>query len=142
MKNTILTDTCFWLGLLDPSDQYHVNSKAIADLLQENDTIIPWPCLYEAISTHLVKKRERLLFMEEIIERENIILLDDSEYKQEALRQTFEFNRIHGFAFSLVDCVIREILKDVSLNINYMVTFNEKDFRDICDIRKVEIIAE
>lgn len=142
MNKVILTDTCFWLGLVDPSDQFHSTSNAIAALLEGNQIIFPWPCLYETISTHLARRRERLLLLEEIISKPNITLLDDSEYKAEALKQVFQFNRTSGYTYSLTDGVIREILKDISLRVNYLVTFNEPDFKDICDLRLIEIIKE
>lgn len=79
MNKIILTDTCFWLGLVDPTDQFHPSSLAIAELIENNNIIFPWPCLYETISTHLTRRRERLLYLEEIISKPNIILLEDNE---------------------------------------------------------------
>jgi len=140
MNKVIITDTCFWIGLVDNKDQFHKTSLAIADLLQDNQILFPWPCLYETISTHLTRRRERLLYFEEIISKSNIILFNENDYKVEALKQVFQLNRISGFTFSLTDSVIREILKDVSVRINYLVTYNLPDFQDICDQRGIEII--
>ena len=42
--------------------------------------------------------------------------------------------------YSLVDAVIREILKDKNLQIDYLATFNTRDFIDICAKRKIEIV--
>ena len=140
MNKVIITDTCFWIGLVDNKDQFHETSLAIADLLQDNQILFPWPCLYETISTHLTRRRERLLYFEEIISKSNIILFNENDYKVEALKQVFQLNRISGFTFSLTDSVIREILKDVSVRINYLVTYNLPDFQDICDQRGIEII--
>lgn len=142
MNKIILTDTCFWLGLVDPTDQFHASSLAIAELIEDNNIIFPWPCLYETISTHLTRRRERLLFLEEVISKPNIVFLEDSEYKNEALRHVFQFNRTAGFTYSLTDSVIREILKDINVKVNYLVTYNEPDFKDICDQRQIEIINE
>ena len=140
MNKFCLTDTCFWLGLVDPADQYNCLSLTIADLIKDNNIIIPWPCLYETISTHLIRRRERLLYLEEIISKPNIILLEDSEYKNEAFNQVFQYNLTKGFTFSLTDCVIREILKDTNLKVHYLVTYNECDFIDLCNKREIEII--
>ncbi|HKM12478.1 MAG TPA: hypothetical protein PL115_01120 [Bacteroidales bacterium] len=142
MKKIILTDTCFWLGLVDPKDQFHALSLAIAELVEGNTVIFPWPCLYETISTHLARRRERLFVLEKIISKPNIVLLEDSKYKDEALKQVFTYNRKAGFTFSLTDSVIREILKDINVTVNYLVTYNERDFKDICDQRLIEIINE
>ena len=70
------------------------------------------------------------------------MLLEDSKYKDEALKQVFTYNRKAGFTFSLTDSVIREILKDINVTVNYLVTYNERDFKDICDQRLIEIINE
>lgn len=142
MNKVIITDTCFWIGLVDTKDQFHKTSLAIEDLLQDNQILFPWPCLYETISTHLTRRRERLLYFEEIISKSNVILFNDNDYKVEALKQVFQHNRTSGFTFSLTDSVIREILKDVSVRINYLVTYNLPDFQDICDQRRIDIINE
>lgn len=142
MNKVIITDTCFWIGLVDTKDQFHKTSLAIADLLQDNQILFPWPCLYETISTHLTRRREILLYFEEIISKSNVILFNDNDYKVEALKQVFQHNRTSGFTFSLTDSVIREILKDVSVRINYLVTYNLPDFQDICEQRRIDIINE
>ena len=141
MPKIILTDTCFWLGLVDPTDQYHEMSKTVAELITGYDIIFPWPCLYETISTHLTRRRERLLFLEEFINKPNIILLDDAIYKTNALTEVFQLNRLSGFTYSLTDSVIREILKDINVKINYLATFNNSDFEDICQLRQIEIVS-
>jgi len=41
---------------------------------------------------------------------------------------------------SLVDNVLREMLKDINLRIGILITANEKDFIDICSQRNIEII--
>ena len=35
--------------------------------------------------------------------------------------------------------LIRFILNDVNLKIHFLVTFNEKDFMDVCQERRIEI---
>ena len=142
MNKVILTDTGFWLGLIDPTDQFHSFAMNIADLIEGNRIIFPWPCLYETISTHLTRRRERLLLLEEILSKPNIIYLEDNEYKIEALNQVFQFNRSVDFTYSLTDCVIREIIKDIDVRVDYLVTFNERDFKDVCDQRFIEIINQ
>lgn len=142
MKKIFLTDSCFWLGLIDPTDQFHEMSNAIVELIEEQEyqIIFPWPCLYETISTHLTRRRERLLYLERLIKKPEIVLFDDSDYKVNALEKLFELNSYSGFTYSLTDCVIREILNDVNIKVNYLVTFNNSDFEDICQVRQIEIL--
>ena len=141
MAKIVLTDTCFWLGLVDPTDQYHGMSNAAAELIEGYTLIFPWPCLYETISTHLTRRRERLLYLERFINKPNIILFDDAKYKTAALTEVFQLNRTSGFTYSLTDSVIREILKDIDVKVNFLLTFNNSDFEDICQHRQIEIIG-
>ncbi|MGB1204020.1 MAG: hypothetical protein ACPG5B_00150 [Chitinophagales bacterium] len=41
---------------------------------------------------------------------------------------------------SLVDMIIRNILKDINIRVDYLVTDNTRDFADVCAMRGVEII--
>ena len=140
MAKIILTDAGFWLGLVDPKDQFHESSNTIAEMIEGYNILFPWPCLYETISTYLVRRRERLLYLEKFIKRPNIFLFDDKDYKLTVLEEVFQLNRISGFTYSLTDSVIREILKDINVKVNYLVTFNDEDFKDLCSMRKIEII--
>jgi predicted nucleic acid-binding protein len=140
MNKTILTDSCFWLGLVDNNDQHHDKSAAIADLIDPYQIIVPWPILYETVSTYLARRRSQLILLEELITRPNVLLFDDKDYKDEALRQVLNSNRQAGYTYSLTDGVIREILKDINVRLHYFVTFNQRDFIDICVNRQIEII--
>src|ERR1700733_9236511 len=134
MAKIVLTDTCFWLGLIDPTDQYHDVANDVAELIEGYQIIFPWPCLYETISTHLSKRRERLLVLEKFIKKPDIVLFEDSNYKANALEEVFRLNSFFGYTYSLTDSIIREMLKDVDIKVNYLATFNDKDFIDICQL--------
>lgn len=140
MAKIILTDTCFWLGLVDPTDQHHEKSKVISELINDSKILIPWPCLYETVSTHLARSRDRMLYFESIIKKPEIELIDDSSYKTAAMDEVFEFNRYHGYTYSLADSVIREMLRDINLKVHYLVTYNSRDFNDVCTKRQIEIL--
>lgn len=78
--------------------------------------------------------------MEEFIKKPEVILFDDTNYKVNAIEEVFNLNRVTGFTYSLTDSVIREILKDINVKINYLATFNNSDFEDICQLRQIEIV--
>lgn len=145
MNNIVLTDTGFWLGLLDPKDQYHSASNVIAEIIEGNRIVFPWPCLYETLKTRLIKRKESLIKLEQKILKpgSNVYsLLDDKDYKDEALRQVFQQNRFNNRNLSLTDCVIREILKDSRVRVDYFITFNAEDFIDICNQRNIKLIDQ
>lgn len=140
MSKIVLTDSCYWLGLVDPKDQHHETSIAIGELINNFKIIVPWPCLFESVSTRLVRNKERTIFFENVIRKPEIELFDDDKYRYNALTQVFELNRVRGNSYSLVDSVLREILKDKNVRIDYLVTFNERDFQDLCDERQIVIV--
>jgi predicted nucleic acid-binding protein len=144
MSKIVLTDTCYWIGLLDSKDQHHDASTVISDLLINQKIVIPWPCLYETISTYLIRRKDRLSLLEQIIRsNSNIEFIDDTEYRNKALNNVFEANNKYTeYSHSLVDAVLREMLSDINLRIDYLITFNNKDFIDICIKRGIEIINE
>ena len=140
MAYNVLTDSCFWLGLLDSADQHHDNAMAISQLIISQQIVLPWSCLFEIISTRLTRNRERVIGFEAFLSLPNIILFNDGVYKQNALQEVFALNRL-GFTYSLTDSVVREILKDINVSINYLATFNNRDFEDICQLRQIEILS-
>ena len=89
MSKIILTDTCFWLGLVDPKDQHHDKSKVISEQINDFKILIPWPCLYETVSTHLARSRKRTLYFESILNKPEIELIDDTKYKKLCLKCCF-----------------------------------------------------
>lgn len=137
---TLIVDTCFWLGLVDSRDQYHETSLSIVDLLDGNNIIFPWPCLYETISTQLSKRKNQLVLLRNILSKDYITRLSDEKYKENALQEVFLLNRKEGTKYSLVDCVIREMLKDDQLRINGLISYNVRDFVDLCNKRRIQII--
>ncbi len=71
------------------------------------------------------------------VEKPSTILVDDQTYRNDSLQFVLENNPRH---FSLVDHVIRSMLSDKSLRIDAFISFNPKDFYDICDARKIEML--
>lgn len=141
MSKFVLTDTSYWIGLVDPRDQHHSTSVAVRELISNQKIVLPWPCLYETLNTRLTRRRDQFLLFENEISKSGIQLLEDSDYKNTAINKIFELNRIVGHTYSLADAVIREILEDINVNIQYLVTYNTEDFEDICNMRGIEIIS-
>ena len=136
----VLTDSCFWIGLLDSRDQYHEDAKVYAELIENHKIIVPFPCLYETISTYLIRKK-LLDEFERILSKENIIFIYDEKYRDEAYDNVFKNTKKIGYTHSLVDSILREILIDDELKIDYLLSFNKEDFEDICVQRNIEIYS-
>lgn len=133
----ILTDTCFWIGLIDKDDQYHDESVKVYDQINKFEIILPWPIYYEVLRTRFMRRPLYVdLFFREL-KRPNIKTIDDSPYKQKALDETLKLAGKRQI--SLVDMVMRFMLDDAGMKIDYLVTFNESDFVDICRKRQISL---
>lgn len=65
--------------------------------------------------------------------------LDDSAYLQSALDLTLESSLDQARPLSMVDCTIRGILEDVKVRVDYLMTFNSRDFMDVCERRRIKV---
>ena len=140
VRKNILIDTGFWIALYNTRDQYHENANEIIELIRNENILIPWPTLYEFLNTRFVKDPRRIEGFA-IFVKKSVTLIDDAEYRAEAFNIFFgSFNKKNRKTLSLVDLIIREILTDTSLKIDYLATFNSGDFADVCQRRQIEIL--
>lgn len=138
----ICVDTGFLLGLYVESDQYHARAQRYSSEHFEsapNRLIIPWPILYETVSTRLVKDRRAMNLMEihwrRLLQQRRLQLLSDLPFRDEVMDECFGELRKPVFVtrnLSVVDRVIRKALSDVNVRIDALITFNPGDFEDVC----------
>jgi predicted nucleic acid-binding protein len=136
MSKFVIVDTCFWFGFYNTNDQHHQDSLLYYDFLDFHNLILPWPSLYETLNTKFVERRDWLSQFQAYAQRPNITRFDDTPYRDAAYENLFREN-IRDRKLSFVDCIIREIMKDSSVCIDSILTFNKKDFIDICSKRNV-----
>ena len=140
MKKNCLTDTGFWIGIIDPSDSKRENSLLIYDLIENHNILFPWPCVYETLKTRYSRRRDSLIILEKILKLPQITFISDIDYREDALEKTFLNFRLNKPTHSLADNVIREILHDINIKVDYLITFNKRDFIDVCHKRNIEIL--
>lgn len=106
--------------------------------------MVPWPTMYETIKTRFLKKEPELNYFRQVISKTNIIMQTDNDYKENAWKEFMCFipNSKVKERPSLVDLVIREIMLDQKLKIDYLVTYNPVDFMEICNKRNIILINE
>lgn len=138
MSKNVIFDSGFWYAFYDERDSYHNNAIILGDYLQIHNLIIPWPILYETLNTRFVRKNSWLVGFENLIKSSNVLKLSDEMYRNKAVELVFSENK-RGKSYSLVDLVIREVLQDRKVKVDAIVTFNPKDFFDICLLRNLEI---
>jgi hypothetical protein len=138
----VLTDTCFWYGLYDEDDDYHQESTEIYELIKNMNVIIPWPIYYEVLGTRFVRRENQVNRFKNDIRKLEAVCIDDAQYRDNALIDLLScsIRNVRYELYSLVDCVVNEIIKDMSIRIDYMITFNDKDFYLACERRGIEII--
>jgi hypothetical protein len=140
MSQVALVDTGYWFALLDPRDGLHGQAQPKAAYIESMLIVVPWPVLYETLDTRLVKNRAGMFRFERIVKPPRARRVDDTPYRDDALRQTLLQGRGGRRFISLCDMVIRLMLGDASLRIDALLTFNWKDFADVCRSRQVEIL--
>lgn len=138
----VITDTCYWLGLVDQTDQHHEKSIKIYNVIKNDLIIFPFPCFYEIIRDKFLKDKRRLTTLENILKSSNVKYISDTDYIDDALIKVYELNKRKGDSYSIADVVLREMLSDDTLRIDSFVTYNVKDFYDVCGKRKIEIVHE
>lgn len=139
---TVFVDSCFLIALYDKRDKDH--SKATDYFAKyfdniSNKLIVPWPILFETVSTKMVRHRKGIELLEKdwktLKAQQRLELLNDLDYREKALDECFKETQKehqHYRTISLVDRVIRNMLSDVDLKIDLFITFNVKDFVDVC----------
>jgi predicted nucleic acid-binding protein len=148
----VCLDACFIIGLYDERDQHHERSVELFVDLFDSDTrntaIVVWPVLYEAVSTRLVRHRGRTATMErdwrKLVSSNRLTFMDDDPYRDEAfdlcLRELEKPEQAYR-SLSLTDRVLRGVLADMDVRIDAILTFNEKDFSDVCRASRRQVVS-
>ena len=149
--SAICVDSGFLLGLYDNRDQFHARAN---ELFVEyfnnavNRLLVPWPVLYETVSTRLVRGQRNVALFERdwrmLTGRRQLIFLDDSPYRQAAIDECFYEVRVQRRELrplSLTDRVIRRILEETTIKVDVLITFNVADFADVCSRLRLHLVS-
>ena len=141
---SILVEAGVWYALCDRRDR--TVSQEVIDSIYErikiHSIVLPWPILYETLRTRFVRSRLAMERFEQEIKSRRVVLLDDAPYRDDALDHTIEWSLRRGRPLSLVDCVLRLLLDDRQTRIRSLVTFNQRDFADVCASRRIELWSQ
>jgi predicted nucleic acid-binding protein len=140
VSRNILVDAGSWYALFDPRDSHSSEANAKAHYIDNYTIIVPWPTLYETLGTRFVKKELWMGRFEHLLTRGNVQFVDDIPYRNDALKVTFREGRLGKRAISLCDMLIRLLIQDTNVRIDALLTFNIKDFADVCRQQKVEVL--
>ena len=147
----VCVDSGFLIGLYGDRDQYRVEASSHFSRLfgsGNNRLVIPWPILYESVSTRLAKNARGMLRLERDWKRlgrlNRLKVLPDELYRANVIQDCFEQLQTPPHLrrnLSAVDRVIRNILADPRMQISAFVTFNPGDFADVCEQFHRELIC-
>lgn len=135
-----LIDTGVWYGVFDNRDQRYKEANKKTEYFDYFRLVLPWPTVYETLRTRFVKNKAALQQFEKFLKAPNIIYLDDTKYRDDAFDLSLESSLRRGRALSMVDCLLRLVIDDPNVKINYLLTFNPGDFVDTCRKNRVEIL--
>lgn len=135
---TVLTDTGFWYAFYDGRDQYHEEAERKGYLLETSTVLLPWPCLYETFNTRFAKNAVAVRRFEALLRQAHVIRLPDEPYREIALEAVM--TTVASRSMALVDMVIRLILDDINVRKHGLLTFNQRDFSDLCRKHRIELL--
>ena len=135
----VLVDTGFLIALFNERDRYHISARQLEVWLDVLPIILPWPILYETVNTRLARQVQNLAKFGAIARLPRTELLDDSAYRAASLATVLGQN-ISNRPLSLVDAVLCNIIEDVNVPVSAMLTFNERDFIEVCYKNNVELL--
>ncbi len=140
----IIIDTCFWIALLDTKDNL-ANTK-IAEEYNEllelsNKIIIPFPSMYEFLNSRFSRRGFTAEFKSKLAQEQFIFVMDD-DYRSKAQENFFD-GIVPGIKndLSLVDEVIKEMIIDINLKIDCLISFDE-GLNNFASSRGIEIIKK
>jgi predicted nucleic acid-binding protein len=145
-----IADTGYLIALYDPSDDNRNVSRAKASFRElfeetENSLLLTWPILYETLNTRLSKRMDMVIHIEnewrKLRSNNQLGFIDDQPFREASLIewQNEIARKGHYRPLSLVDRVLRNAILNPSSKIHALLTFNRKDFEDVCNERSVEI---
>ncbi len=123
---TLIIDTCFWIALYDPENNLDRQDEVevIIDCVSGYQVLIPFPTLYEFLNSKFSRRGHSIQLKLEL-SKPNIIMIDDTAYKERALSKFFEKTQYKKREdVSLVDEIIKEMIDDVYLKTDFLITFD------------------
>lgn len=140
VRRSVIVDAGYWYALFDSRDGFFHDAQAKAHHVDSLIVVFPWPTLYETLGTRFVKNRHGIDGFERVLKRPNVRFIDDAPYRDEALKATLQEARLQKRVISVCDMLIRFVIQDTNVRVDALLTFNIKDFADVCRGKGVEIL--
>lgn len=138
--NNIVLDTGFWRAIFTNDDKYFDTAKQISDKYIDNPSykiLVPYPTMYELLRTEYVANKSATEAIERELGKKCFEKVCDVSYRDTALELTLSDKKRN---ISIVDNILRLMLEDTNLKIKGIVTFNVRDFADVCKSNDILLI--
>ncbi|SEH27860.1 PIN domain-containing protein [Rhizobium sp. NFR12] len=135
-----LVDTGVWICLCDERDRAATREEIslIFELIRPHTIVMPWPVAFETLRTRMVSNKIASGILERELKSAPIEFLDDSRYREDAFQLALESSR-RGRPLSMVDCLLRLLMEDRNVKVDFFATFNDGDFHDVCAAKGIEM---
>ena len=137
--HNLIVDTGFWIAYYEPRDTYHEQAIKKASLFDRANILLAWPVLYETLNTRFVRRPNYVRDLENVVRRPGVEILDDTPFRERAYTLTLKEALRGKRPLSLTDTIIRLMLESPNIKTDYILTFNIKDYCDICAKRSIII---
>ncbi len=140
--HVFLVDTGFWFALYKTKDQHHKKACEIESRLgfDKVKIIMPWPSLYETLNTQFIKNSEGLNSFTRLLRSPQVVRLSDCGYRERSLEIVLQSSSKRPL--SLVDMVIRAMLDDENIVKHGLLSFNARDFSDLCWKNRIALFPD
>lgn len=136
----IIVDTGFWIAYFDPKNKYYANANEWAEIIFNYSILCSFPALYEFLNTRFSRREKSINEFDILLKKGILNLIYDDMYREDILYDFVERNRYFS-RFSLVDIIINRMIDDINLKVDYLFTYNAKDFITACNERNIEILS-
>ncbi len=96
--------------------------------------------MYETLRTRFVHNRFALAQFELVLKMPNVVFIEDGPFRDAAFDLSLDSSLRRSRPLSMVDCLLRLVIDDARTSIQYLATYNRRDFVDVCASNRVEII--
>jgi len=130
---------------LDGNDEHHeqanrLESEGWLDPITKC-LLLSWSILYETLNTRFVNQLGCLEWFDHIARSGKTVLLEDTAYRKAVFDMPLSHPAPAGRPLSLFDKVLHGIIEDPNVSVSAMLTFDIRDFWEVCRKNDVELVG-
>ena len=140
-----LCDSCFIISLADKTDKMHnASCNYLKTHIIGHYYLIPYPSMFETLSQRIVDDNQAMVQLDRTFLKKsevNVAYISDKNYRDVSLYECMNDPQNIERHLSLVDTIIRNMIKSKNIRKDALISFNDDDFRDVCTQNKIDLIT-